>query len=89
MEYSYELIDGGYAIYRNGKCLIVQFGLPNDNTTPMDIVTAEQIAKLVVKKLEMMLLPKITIDEEIELSTSIVNDDRILELANLWGNIIS
>lgn len=50
----------------------------------MNYITAEQISKLLVEKLDRRLMPIVTQSEEDELSSTQVTDDRIKELVDIY-----
>lgn len=81
--YSYIIEENSYKILKNSKPFVIQIGLPISGNY-MDNVTSEQIAKLLVGKLNNRLMPIVTGNEEIELSTNIVSDERIKELINIY-----
>ena len=70
--YTYNLIDGGYEIFRNNKLLLKQNKYPNRmELGGMDKRTSEQMAKLVISKLENKMSPFVTPEEE----KSIINNN--------------
>lgn len=87
MIYSYILKDNCYEILKNGKCYIRQIGLPISGSS-MDSIAVEQLSKLLIEKLNRRLMPIVTQDEENELSTNQVTDERIKELVDIFQNNI-
>jgi hypothetical protein len=81
--YSYIIEENSYKILKNGKPFVIQVGLPISGSY-MNNITSEQIAKLLVGKLNNRLMPIVTESEEKELSTNVVTDERIKELINVY-----
>jgi len=70
--YTFNLIDGGYEIYFNNKLMLKQNKYPNRmELDGMDKRTSEQMAKLVISKLENKMSPFVTPEEE----KSIINNN--------------
>jgi len=71
----------GYEVLKNGKLMIRQCCSPNYEGTPIDSIrTSEQMAKLIIVKLNTGLNTVITKNEEDELKNGVVTDERINEI---------
>ena len=71
----------GYEILRAGRLFIHQIQSPNFENRKIDSEqTAMQLAKLLLAKLDLNLSPIVTIEEEEELSSGFITDERINEI---------
>jgi len=79
--YTYKLINNGYEIYKNNRIFIKQIKSPNfGDDRILNEQTSTQMAKLLILKLNNMKFSTITIEEEEELSSSFVSDERLNEI---------
>lgn len=82
--YTYKLINSGYEIYHNNKLILKQNKYPNQiELGEMDSRTTEQMAKLVILKLQNRLSPFITLEEENRLRTEELSDTDLANMVNL------